>query len=172
MIRNRLILLVAALGLLTMALAAPPMARSQQMRPDFHIEKIEVITLRGRHPLTVEVAETQEQRSFGLQFRRQLASDRGMLFNFGKPQPIFMWMKNTLIPLDMVFIDEKGKVTGVAANTTPLSLEVIPSGAPVLGVLEIAAGNAARLGIAKGSLIRHRIFANTGSETGTGQGTR
>ena len=172
MIRNRLILLVAVLGLVTTALTAPLTVSGQETPPVFHIEEIEVITVRGRFPMTVEVAETQDQRSFGLQFRRQLPPNHGMLFDFGEPEPIFMWMKNTLIPLDMVFINEKGRVTGVAKNTKPLSLDVIPSGAPVLGVLEVTAGTAAKMGIAKGSLIRHRIFGNAASGPEAGQNTR
>ncbi len=170
MIRNRLILLAAVLGLLTTVLAPPPAARAQNAPPLFRIEEIELVTLRGRFALTVEVAETDAQRSYGLQFREQLPPNRGMLFNFETPQPIFMWMKNTLIPLDMVFINEKGRVASVAENTKPLSLDVIPSGSRVLGVLEVAAGTAARLGITKGALIRHRIFGNTPSGPGTGQG--
>jgi hypothetical protein len=124
----------------------------------FRADEIEIVTVRGRFRMVVEMAETSEEREQGLQFRQQLGEDRGMLFDFGKTGPVAMWMKNTLIPLDMVFIAEDGHVSHVAANTKPLSLEIIPSGGPVLGVLEIEAGTAARLGITKGSLIRHPMF--------------
>ncbi len=163
MIRNRLILLVVMVCLLAAGQTAAPPAKAQNAQPVFHIEEIEIVTLRGRFGFTVEMAETDQERNFGLQFRPQLPANHGMLFDFGTPQPIFMWMKNTLVPLDMVFIDDAGRVTRVAENTTPLSLEVIPSGGPVRSVLEIAAGTATKLGIGKGSLIRHRIFGNAGT---------
>ena len=164
MIRNRLILLLVTACLLAIGQMAASPARAQNAQPVFHIEEIEIVTLRGRFGFTVEMAETDEERSFGLQFRPQLPEKHGMLFDFGKTQPIFMWMKNTVIPLDMVFIDAAGRVTRVAENTTPRSLDVIPSGSPVRSVLEVAAGTAAKLGIGKGSLIRHRIFGTVEGE--------
>lgn len=127
---------------------------------EFRESEITIISVRGRFGLTVEIAETEAQRAQGLQYRQQLASDRGMLFDFGRDQPVFMWMKNTFIPLDMIFIDGGGKVVRVVENTTPMSLAVIRSGLPVRAVLEVAAGGAARMGIAKGVLVKHSIFGN------------
>jgi uncharacterized protein len=125
---------------------------------EFRTDEVTIISVRGKFRVMAEIAETDTQRAQGLQFRQQLAPDRGMLFDFGRDQPVFMWMKNTFIPLDMVFIDEGGKVARVVENTTPMSLSMIRSGVPVRAVLEIAAGGAARMGIAKGALIKHSIF--------------
>jgi len=83
-----------------------------------------------------------------------------MLFDFKRVQPVAMWMKNTLIPLDMLFIDGAGRVVNVAENTVPLSLATIPSAAPVRAVLEINAGSARRLGIRPGDQVLHAIFGN------------
>jgi uncharacterized membrane protein (UPF0127 family) len=107
----------------------------------------------GEHRFTVEVAGTPEQQERGLMFRTSLAGDRGMIFPYDPPQEASFWMKNTLIPLDMVFIGADGRVVRVAANATPMSLDPIPSGAPVSGVLELRGGRAAELGIRKGDLV-------------------
>jgi uncharacterized protein len=107
----------------------------------------------GEHRFTVEVAGTPEQQERGLMFRTSLAGDRGMIFPYDPPQEASFWMKNTLIPLDMVFIGADGRVVRVAANATPMSLDPIASGAPVSGVLELRGGRAAELGIRKGDLV-------------------
>ncbi|WP_142850638.1 DUF192 domain-containing protein [Telmatospirillum sp. J64-1] len=103
----------------------------------------------ARHVFDVELALTPEQRAQGLMFRRELAEDHGMLFDFGSERTIHMWMKNTLIPLDMLFLSEEGRVIGLAERTEPLSLEVI-SGGPARYVLELAGGTAERLGLRPG----------------------
>jgi uncharacterized membrane protein (UPF0127 family) len=107
----------------------------------------------GAHRFTVEVARTPEQQAQGLMHRQSLASDRGMLFPYDPPQNASFWMKNTLIPLDIVFIRENGTVALIAENTVPLSLEPIPSLEPVAAVLEIAGGRAAELGIKAGDKV-------------------
>jgi len=107
------------------------------------------------HRFTVELAETDEQRTRGLMFRTALAPDRGMLFDFLRPTYIGMWMRNTLIPLDMLFIDTDGRVTFVRERTTPGSLEVIQPPERNRFVLELAGGSAARLGIRPGDRIEH-----------------
>lgn len=124
----------------------------------FETDHITIVTVRGRFPMTVEMAVTQAQREQGLQFRQHLASDAGMLFDMGKVEPVSMWMLNTPISLDMVFIDGRGRVTSVVEGTTPYSLKVISSEGPVRAVLEVNAGTAARLGIQKGSRILYPIF--------------
>jgi uncharacterized membrane protein (UPF0127 family) len=112
------------------------------------------IQSRGRtHRFTVEVARTPEQQAQGLMHRQSLAPDRGMLFPYDPPQPASFWMKNTLIPLDIIFIREDGTVARVAENTVPLSLDPIPSLEPVAAVLEIAGGRAAELGIQAGDKV-------------------
>ena len=99
------------------------------------------------------------QRERGLMFRRFLPQDRGMLFDFGTERPVMMWMKNTYLPLDMIFISRAGKVSGTRQNTEPLSEKIIPSGAPAYGVLEVNAGTAARIGLRIGDDVRHPLFA-------------
>jgi len=113
----------------------------------------------GAHRFAVEIADDPEERRVGLMHRTTLAADAGMLFDFGdEPAPLSMWMKNTLIPLDMAFIDEEGVIRRIAADTTPRSLESIPSGAPVIAVLEVNGGAFARLGVEEGDRVRHPIF--------------
>ena len=92
-------------------------------------------------------------------FRRYLPENRGMLFDFGVERPVTMWMKNTYLPLDMIFIGWTGKVVGLAENTEPLSEKIIPSGAPARGVLEVNAGTAARIGLKIGDSVRHPLFS-------------
>jgi uncharacterized membrane protein (UPF0127 family) len=105
------------------------------------------------HHFTVEVARTPEEQRRGLMYREALAADRGMIFPYEPPQPASFWMKNTLIPLDIIFIRADGTIARIAANTTPMSLEPIPSLEPVSAVLEIAGGRAAELGIKPGDRV-------------------
>src|SRR5690606_14673611 len=113
-----------------------------------HIE-----TAGGSRSFHVEIAKTPEQQQHGLKGRKQLADDRGMLFIYGKPSLIRMWMEETLIPLDMLFIDENGVIHHIAARAKPLSREIVAAPSPSLAVLELAGGAAGRLGIAAGDRI-------------------
>ena len=115
-------------------------------------------TADARHHFTVEIAETLEQVRRGLMFRADLAEDAGMLFDYDPPTHVSMWMKNTLIPLDMLFVDENGVIGRIAAWTTPLSTEPIPSGGPVRAVIELKGGITEQLGIKAGHKIVHPIF--------------
>jgi len=115
-------------------------------------------TADGKVDFTVEVAVTPSQRAQGLMYRRKLAGDAGMLFDYGRTQPAAMWMKNTYIPLDMLFIAGDGRVVRIAERTVPQSLAVVGSGEPVRAVLELKGGSAARLGIKPGDRVRHEIF--------------
>jgi uncharacterized membrane protein (UPF0127 family) len=112
----------------------------------------------GRFEFQVELAASPEQRSQGLMFREDLAEDRGMLFDFGKPQQASMWMRNTYVPLDMLFIAGDGRITQIAMDTQPLSDAVIASREPVRAVLELRAGVTARLGIEPGDRVVHPLF--------------
>jgi uncharacterized membrane protein (UPF0127 family) len=112
----------------------------------------------GTLAFQVEVAATPEQRRQGLMFRESLEADRGMLFNFGRTAPVTMWMRNTFVSLDMLFIDENGRVAKIAADTEPLSDAVIGSGGPVRAVLELPAGTSAKLGIKVGDHVIHEMF--------------
>jgi hypothetical protein len=112
----------------------------------------------AEHRFTVEVARARAEQEQGLMFRESLAEDRGMLFDWGGMVEASMWMKNTLIPLDMLFIDADGVILEIFANTVPGSLDVITAGVPVRAVLELKGGAAKRLGLKPGDRVRHPIF--------------
>ena len=111
-----------------------------------------------RFEFQVEMAVSPAQRSQGLMFREDLDEDRGMLFDFGQPQQATMWMRNTYVPLDMLFIDEHGRITQIAADTQPLSDAVIASRERVRAVLELRGGVSAKLGIKPGDRVIHPLF--------------
>jgi uncharacterized membrane protein (UPF0127 family) len=138
-----------------LALAAPSASAGEMTyaRAELWIE-----TAQARHRFEVELAETPEQMARGLMFRTELADDAGMLFDYERPRLVAMWMKNTLIPLDMLFIDEDGTISRIEAWTTPLSLETIPSGGPARAVLELKGGITERLGIEPDDRIVHPDF--------------
>lgn len=107
----------------------------------------------------VEVATTAEQRRHGLMFRETLEDDHGMLFDFERSAPVTMWMRNTYVSLDMLFIDADGRIRRIVTDTQPLSDAVIGSGGPVRAVLELRAGVTAELGIEPGDYVIHPIFS-------------
>jgi uncharacterized protein len=114
------------------------------------------------HKFTVEIADTPDSIREGLMFRESLAPDAGMLFDFGEVRPAAMWMKNTLIPLDMLFMDGDGEVIAIARNAVPGSLRSLGPGVPVRAVLEIPGGRAKELGINPGDKVTHPIFGSAG----------
>ena len=118
-----------------------------------------VVAENGEHKFRVEIADDDETRRLGLMYRTEMAPDAGMLFDFGEPQPLAMWMKNTLIPLDLAFIDKDGVIRRITANATPRSLESLPSGSPVIAVLEVNGGVFEKLGIKAGDKVRHKMFS-------------
>lgn len=122
--------------------------------------RLVIETIGGPKVFNVEFAATEQQREVGLMFRKSLAPDAGMLFDYQAPQPVAMWMKNTLIPLDMLFIGADSRVSRIAERAVPHSLTTIESGGPVRGVLELNAGTASRLVIKVGDLVRHAAFKN------------
>ncbi len=115
-------------------------------------------TAGGDHTFAVEMAENDAQRSRGLMFRHALADDRGMLFDFKRDIFISMWMRNTLIPLDMLFISANGRISYIRQNTVPYSLDIIEAPDRNRAVLEVSAGTVARLGIRVGDRVAHPIF--------------
>jgi uncharacterized membrane protein (UPF0127 family) len=126
---------------------------------DFPRSRLEIVTATGKHhSFDVELAQTPQQLSQGLMFRQGMAANAGMLFDFGHPRPVSMWMKNTLIPLDMLFLDEHGNVAGIAARAVPGSEAVIRSPGPVKAVLELNGGTAARFGLKPGDRVAHAWF--------------
>jgi uncharacterized membrane protein (UPF0127 family) len=146
-----LMALVAALGLFG-SLGASPTARAASIQP------LEIATKSGVQVFSVEMATTEEEKTTGLMYRKELPDGKGMLFDFSPEQQISMWMKNTYISLDMIFIRADGRILRIAENTEPLSTRIIPSGGPVRGVLEVIAGTARKLGIAAGDRVAHPIF--------------
>jgi uncharacterized protein len=125
-------------------------------------ETLKLITARGAHTIDVEVTETPAEKSQGLMFRTSLADSKGMLFFYETPQEITMWMKNTYIPLDMVFIRADGIVHRIEARTEPLSENIIASKGDVTACLELAGGGAERLGLKPGDRVEHRFFKPAG----------
>ena len=123
-------------------------------------EQSRLILHRGdtEHVFTVEIADTPETRASGLMFRKELADDAGMLFIYPGKQKIAMWMQNTLISLDMLFLDRDGRILHMAERTTPLSTEVISSRFRVKAVLEVIAGTAERLGLRVGDRVEHVLL--------------
>lgn len=113
----------------------------------------------GKLPFTIEIATTREQEMYGLMFRRSLADDAGMLFIFTPEQPVSMWMKNTYIPLDMLFVRADGTIAKIVAQTRPLDLTPIPSDVPVHGVIELNGGVAAKDGIKTGDKVLFSAFS-------------
>ncbi len=108
------------------------------------------------HRFVVEVARTPEQQAQGLMFRERLGPDEGMIFPFAPPRSASFWMRNTLIPLDMIFVRANGTIARIAANTVPLSEESVAVGEPVAAVLEIRGGRAAELGITEADHVSWR----------------
>jgi uncharacterized membrane protein (UPF0127 family) len=127
----------------------------REIRP---LQHLALITARGRFDFTVEFADTDAKREYGLMCRRSLAPNRGMLFDFKTPQETAFWMRNTLIPLDIVYIAPDGRVVSIARNAAPLDETPLGSGGVVRGVLEIPGGRAAQIGLMPGDKVIHRIF--------------
>lgn len=145
-----------AYGLLAALLIAPAPALADPMA----VTPLTILSDEVSHSFTVEVADDAEEISFGLMERDTLDAGTGMLFDFAQPREPAMYMKNTLIPLDMLFIAIDGTVEMIARNTVPGSLRTISPGVPVKGVLEINGGVAAELGIEPGDTVVHPIFGN------------
>jgi uncharacterized membrane protein (UPF0127 family) len=123
------------------------------------MQTLEIASSTGVHVFAVELADTDAERARGLMYRKSLPSGRGMLFDFKQDQMISMWMRNTYISLDMIFIRRDGTIARIAENTEPLSERIISSGGPVRAVLEVAAGTSRRLGLAPGDRVAHPMFA-------------
>lgn len=104
----------------------------------------------GPHSFNIEIANTNGERALGLMYRRELPADAGMLFLYDPPQPITMWMRNTILSLDMIFIGANGKVHRIESHTEPFSTDMISSDGAVQGVLEVNAGIAAKIGLKTG----------------------
>ncbi len=121
-------------------------------------ETLKLLTTQGTHVIDVEITESPEEKAQGLMFRTRLSDKSGMLFFYETPQEVTMWMRNTYIPLDMVFIRADGVVHRIEAHTVPLSEDIVASRGDVTACLELAGGAAERLGLKPGDRVEHRYF--------------
>ncbi len=156
LLSRRFLLFLAAAIVAACATPSPSDARHARAQ----VETLRIVTAQGKAVrFKVEVVADDASRERGLMFRKSLAPDAGMLFDFITPRPVTFWMKNTYIPLDMLFIAPDGRILNIAAQATPLNETPIPSAGPVRGVLEIGGGRAEALGIEPGDRVEHRIFS-------------
>jgi hypothetical protein len=146
-------------ALLLLFAAAAPATFAQELQ-HFPTGELTIESASGAHKFTVEIATTPAQMEQGLMFRRNLAPDSGMLFVFKTPSRASMWMKNTFIPLDMLFIDPQGRIINIAERRVPESLDTTGAAAPARAVLELNGGTAARLGIRPGDRVLSPILGN------------
>ena len=136
---------------LVLAMAATALMQHSFAQP---LAQITVNASTGTYTFAVEVMRTPEERSVGLMHRQHMDTDKGMLFDFGDTRPVRMWMKNTLIPLDMIFISEAGTISGIAHDTVPMSTEILSSPKPVRYVLELNAGTSQKFGFNVGDRVQ------------------
>jgi uncharacterized protein len=122
------------------------------------VQPLEIVTKSGVQVFSVEMATTEEEKTTGLMYRKELPDGKGMLFDFTPEQQVSMWMKNTYISLDMIFIRADGRILRIAENTEPQSTKIIPSGGLAKGVLEVIAGTAKKYGIEPGDRVAHPLF--------------
>ncbi|WP_245320928.1 DUF192 domain-containing protein [Bradyrhizobium lablabi] len=151
-IAGRLVASLAAAAAVLVTLCAGPAARAASIQP------LEIVTKSGVQVFSVEMATTEEEKTQGLMHRKELPDGKGMLFDFSPEQQISMWMKNTYIPLDMIFIRADGRILRIAENTEPMSTKIISSGGLARGVLEVIAGTAQKYGIQPGDRVAHPLF--------------
>lgn len=149
------------IGLFAFALATLAVRAADQQPMHLAIDAAPLVinTARGDVPFQVEVADTDEERERGLMFRTDLRDNSAMLFVFEDSRLVTMWMENTPSALDMIFLDENGRVSAIRANAVPFSRATISSGGPVRFVIEVKAGTARRLGVAVGDKVHHPAIA-------------
>lgn len=149
----------AALALLLAGplVAGAPLGDTARAETQLAANRLEIRTASEVFPFTIELADTDAKRAEGLMFRTKMAADQGMLFDFKREQPVWFWMKNTYLSLDMIFVKADGTILSIAADTTPLSEATVPSGGPVRFVFEVVAGTAKRLGVKPGDRIAHPL---------------
>lgn len=152
----------SALGLALLPLIGARQAMAQRQPAVGPLSPLVIVTAEGkRHQFRVELAADDQTRARGLMFRKELPADQGMLFDYGGTErEVAMWMQNTLIPLDMLFIRADATILSIAERTVPLSTDSIYAGGPVRAVLELNGGTVARLRIRPGDRVLHRVFGN------------
>ncbi len=154
-LRSGLVALALTLSALGPLAWAAPVEAAQAVRA---LESVDIVTAKGVRRFRVEIADTDALRERGLMFRKTLAPDHGMLFEFPLSDIQNFWMKNTLISLDIIYIGADGRIVSIARNAKPHDETPLPSAGPALGVLEIGGGLAAKLGIEPGDQVRHPFF--------------
>jgi uncharacterized membrane protein (UPF0127 family) len=150
--------LMACMGISIAPVHAQQQPAITAAQSGLRVERLSISTPRGVRTFRVEMADTERTREIGMMWRTSVPRNTGMLFNFKQPQQVYFWMENTLSSLDLIFIRRDGTIANIAPNATPLSRTAIPSDGEILGVLEIGAGEAGRLGIVAGQHVRHRMF--------------
>jgi uncharacterized membrane protein (UPF0127 family) len=158
---NRRKLIVAVAAAVALGFVGPATAQPQTFQT-YEKVPLEIRSAKGAHRFTVELARTPDQQMQGLMFRRKLDADAGMLFVYQEPVVARYWMKNTYIPLDMIFIAPDGHISSIAERTVPLSLATISSDVPVIAVLELNGGTASRLGIKIGDKVIQAAIGTPG----------
>ena len=133
-----------------------------QIRSPLYLNELETLVVRTTDGLSAQfkvvTVTTDADQAQGLMYIRHLPIDRGMLFSYSQSQILSMWMKNTHVPLDMWFVDDRGQIQKVATHTIPHSLDSIQSDTPVRAVIEVNAGLSSLLGVTKGAVIDHQVF--------------
>lgn len=162
----RLAALVLSAVALAAACASTP-AKAPDLFPSLQQAKLRVTTASGAHEFSVWIAADARSRERGLMFVREMPADRGMLFLFEFPQEVAFWMKNTVLPLDLVFIDEGGTVLNIAADAKPYSLDPIESDGEALAVLEVVGGTARKIGLKAGDRIALPSLRTTAQDSVT-----
>ena len=155
MVRLGIVAVLSAAALLA-ACAGAGTPKDEQGNP---LEALTITTASGEHRFMVEIADDDAERERGLMFRDPLADDRGMLFQFPDVAERGFWMRNTPSPLDIIYIDPRGRIVSIAKNAAPQSDTVLPSNGPASGVLELRAGRADEIGARAGDKVRHPFFA-------------
>lgn len=148
--RLKAVVLIAALTIMS---AWAPSAHAADKEP------LNIISKSGTHRFQIEVARTDQERATGLMYRKEVPEGYGMLFDFAREQEVSMWMKNTYVSLDMIFIRRDGRILSIAEHTTPLSEAVVSSKGPAFAVLEVVAGTSKKLGFGPGDQVVHPMFA-------------
>jgi uncharacterized membrane protein (UPF0127 family) len=146
--------------LAALMMAAWAVAAGVQAQATFDRSMLTIETLGASHEFDIELALTPAQQSQGLMFRRQMAPNAGMLFYHRRDTVATMWMRNTFLPLDMLFVAADGRIVHIAERTVPQSLTTISAGKPVRAVLEVNAGTVRRLAIRSGDRLIHPLFGN------------
>jgi uncharacterized membrane protein (UPF0127 family) len=151
----------AAMAALALIVAVPAVAfvgsPITAAQPQLVMVPLTLVTATGRHSYQVEVAATPDQQEIGLMFRRAMAANHGMIFPFDPPREANFWMENTILPLDLVFIAADRTVHRIAASAKPYSRDIIESGGMVAAVLELGAGEAARIGLRPGDKVDYKL---------------